>query len=352
MSDKTHLQMQKERILWVDYAKLIGIYLVILGHLNLRSDSVNAFINSFHMQLFFLLAGVCFKKEGVVTVLRKNARGLLIPYTSFQLLCYPYWLCKSYFQNHIPLTINNYFAKPVLGFFYGVVHDTQYSYMVIGACWFLLALFFIKVFASLVLKLPGYLQLLSCIISVVSGILLKTQGIMLPFSLNVSLLCLPLFLSGFYLKDWMDTALKRLSLKSKLLVIAILACGLYTLANMNGMFHVCDGVWGKTIYLYYINAVMGGGIIILLASLVKTANTFFLFLSRNTMIIMVFEIYAYAPFKLIIQRLLNVSEGQQDYMPFLLGLIVAAASLLVSSIPCFVINHYFPFLIGKKKSTE
>lgn len=260
MNEIETTEQKKTRILWIDYAKLLGIYLVILGHLNLSSVSANAVINSFHMQLFFLLAGACFKKESITSVIKKNAKGLLIPYVSFQLLTYPYWFAKSYFQNHIEFNFINYMLKPFLGFMYGVVFDTKYSFMVCGACWFILALFFIKLFSSMIVKLQGYLQLIICLILVCLSMLLKYFHITLPFSLNVSFLCIPIFLLGFYAKDYINNFIKEITCKSKIIVAAILFLFLFTLANMNGVFHVGDGTWGKTIYLYYINAMTGGGL--------------------------------------------------------------------------------------------
>lgn len=347
--NEAELAVKKTRILWIDYAKLIGIYFVILGHLNLNSVSANVIINSFHMQLFFFLSGVCTKKESVISVLKKSARGLLIPYVSFQILCYPYWFAKSYFQKHIELNFINYVFKPFFGFLYGVVFDTKYSYMVVGACWFLLALFFIRLISSLIIRLPDYLQLISCFILVLIAMFLKHFSIMLPFSINISFLCVPIFLMGFYAKDWINDFMQKVSLKFKLVIVVILSFALFTLANMNGIFHVGDGAWGKSIYLYYINAILGGGGIVFFAGLIKKENRFLQFLSRNTIIIMIFELYVYAPFKVVIQKIMQVPVGQQDYMPLWLASLVSLVSLVLCAIPCFIINKWFPFLIGKKK---
>lgn len=45
---------------WVDWTKIIGIFLVTLGHGNLVSVELNTFIYSFHMPLFFILSGILF----------------------------------------------------------------------------------------------------------------------------------------------------------------------------------------------------------------------------------------------------------------------------------------------------
>lgn len=340
---------QTNRILWVDYARLIGIYLVILGHLNLRSNGINAFINSFHMQLFFLLGGFCFNRSDFLSIFKKSCRGLLIPYVFFYIVCYPYWAAKKYFQDHLEMTVINYVIKPFLGFLYGVVYDTECSFMVIGAAWFLLALFFIRLFAALILKLPNPLQLLAVVGSASLGFVLNSLGIMLPFSINVSLLCVPIFLCGYYAKSAINRYL-LISSWSKIIVIAVCICCLYTLSSENGMFHVSDGVFGNVIWLYYINALLGGGIIILISSLFTKENRFLLFLSKNTIIIMFFEVYAFAPFKILMQRVLSVPYGVQDFMPLWMGGLIALISLCLCAIPCYIINRWLPWCIGRKSN--
>jgi len=50
----------KDRITWLDKCKLIGIWLVIIGHLNISKDYQD-FIYAFHMLLFFFISGYLYK---------------------------------------------------------------------------------------------------------------------------------------------------------------------------------------------------------------------------------------------------------------------------------------------------
>lgn len=89
--------MTKTRINWIDIAKGIGILLVILGHSprDIMVDSYPAihfmfsFIYSFHMPLFFFLAGVTFhsfkKSDGFII---KKTRQLFIPLICYSLTIY------------------------------------------------------------------------------------------------------------------------------------------------------------------------------------------------------------------------------------------------------------------------
>lgn len=48
-----------KRIDWIDVAKGVGIFLMVMGHTSMP-DAVNRWIYSFHMPLFFLLSGLVF----------------------------------------------------------------------------------------------------------------------------------------------------------------------------------------------------------------------------------------------------------------------------------------------------
>ena len=49
-----------KRIEWIDMAKGIGIILVIMGHISFRPESLNVWLCSFHMPLFFFLSGLTY----------------------------------------------------------------------------------------------------------------------------------------------------------------------------------------------------------------------------------------------------------------------------------------------------
>lgn len=78
----------KQRIQWIDIARAMAMFLVFFGHLG---DSwfpalkpIFRAIYTFHMPLFFVLSGLFFKPTiEFVSLLKKRARTLLIPYYVF-----------------------------------------------------------------------------------------------------------------------------------------------------------------------------------------------------------------------------------------------------------------------------
>lgn len=69
-----------KRVQWVDIAKGISIALVIIGHTLLNDDILRKLIFSFHMPVFFILAGYTFRVKPNKEVLASSAKRLLVPY--------------------------------------------------------------------------------------------------------------------------------------------------------------------------------------------------------------------------------------------------------------------------------
>lgn len=67
---------------WIDWAKAIGIYLVVVGHCTFTNTNIEGFIYTFHMPLFFLISGFLYKKEklSITLYLKKLTNRLLVPY--------------------------------------------------------------------------------------------------------------------------------------------------------------------------------------------------------------------------------------------------------------------------------
>lgn len=108
------------RELWVDYAKAIGIMLVVYGHvargicqsfnsMNANFQLIDSVIYSFHMPLFFFLSGIFFvastKKHGHKKMLLSKIDTILYPYILWSLLqgMLEFWL-STYTNGQVTLT--------------------------------------------------------------------------------------------------------------------------------------------------------------------------------------------------------------------------------------------------------
>lgn len=140
----------KKRIKWVDIAKGIAIILMVIGH-TIPYNAINIFIFSFHMPLFVILSGITYKppknKEDIKNRIKKYIKQLLIPYIITLLICTTL------------LTIDNNFSFLNLGkqivknLIWGNGCDYTFlgvNFVGVGALWFLIALFFSKLFFDII----------------------------------------------------------------------------------------------------------------------------------------------------------------------------------------------------------
>lgn len=144
-------QMMSEsnpRQMWKDIARGVGIFFVVYGHVLRGLASAHIIgkesffycsdysIYTFHMPLFFLLAGL-----NVEHSLQKGKKNFLLG--KLWLIAYPYFLW-SLFQGSVQIALARYINAPPSW------HDlAQIAWKPIGQFWFLLALFIVHLLAML-----------------------------------------------------------------------------------------------------------------------------------------------------------------------------------------------------------
>jgi fucose 4-O-acetylase-like acetyltransferase len=209
------------RDLWVDYAKGIGIVLVVYGHV--ASGLFNAgipvdehafrladsVVYSFHMPLFFFLSGLFFysslEKRGAVRMVASKVDTILYPYVVWSLIqgCIEVLLSR-WTNGHITLSeVLNLFWRPRAQF------------------WFLYALFFISLICTAVfVRVPqrraGWVTVLAALLFLVDiGVRdLPLYGYIRNFGVY--------FVAGIYfnsIKDWLLRNQGKLLLPALLLFL-------------------------------------------------------------------------------------------------------------------------------------
>lgn len=113
-----------KRITWIDNAKFLGIYLVVLGHSVSASDieyaAIRNFIYAFHMPLFVFLSGFLYKRGNIL----KDVLCILVPYLIYQVTNL-LWIQKG---NIIHFSIDwEQMQKLFIGILLGNGYDTACS---------------------------------------------------------------------------------------------------------------------------------------------------------------------------------------------------------------------------------
>ena len=171
----------KERIIWLDYFRVLAIYFVVVSHTPVSAD-FNLPLTYIRMPFFFLCSGLMFnidKEVDFIVFLKKKAHSLLIPFVTFHAISYPFWLI---FDRNFGADVSNAYPwyEPLPDIFLGrfAIDDAP--------LWFLTALFATEIIYYLLARCftSKYLFVLLPIMVVVGYLSQAFIDIELPFMLQ------------------------------------------------------------------------------------------------------------------------------------------------------------------------
>lgn len=185
-----------KRIEYIDVAKGITILLVIVGHVEELPPPIKSIIYSFHMPIFFLLSGYFFKKESLSVATKKMFRSLIIPYFvvgAIMRLC----------QIGINILEGNPFDYFDVFSLFGVTWKLgkDFDIVSVGAIWFLVVLFWSKIYLQVVIN-SKYSLMILVLLANISIFLTMVFGIILPFGIQQALVCSLFVFAGAICKKY------------------------------------------------------------------------------------------------------------------------------------------------------
>lgn len=193
----------KERDIVFDIMKGIGILAVMIGHYNdIPYMPIRHFCFSFHMPLFFIIAGYFHYRNDNAKVIKKSFKRLIIPYLATAAIMILY-SCYLTFVRH------DYFEVPkeicATIFVSGATHSSLLlgDFRPIGAIWFLVALFWCKVVFNYLqgnIKNSSLFYFITVNISIIAT-LIDRYLINLPFAILPGLSALIFYLLGYIAKN-------------------------------------------------------------------------------------------------------------------------------------------------------
>lgn len=326
---------QAKTIIWLDWVRTIGIYLVVLGHLMLPPLEKN-WIYAFHMPLFFFISGFLFNSQkwhNFSSFLIAKTRTLLWPYFFLNIVTYILWVIKMQVEPDSSVSIINAFFQ----IFYGGVlpHNTP--------LWFLMALFIVEIIVFVLLDKVNKF----CILFIFVVLSWTTQYVgWVPFYIDAAIVGVPFYIAGYLYKDKIRLLL---SLRFWLLVVIGILLTLLTLllSQWNGRVDMFSNGFGANFSLFWLNAIVGIVLMFVLGKLCDRCLgnvTFIRFISRNTIIILALHITVIrllkGPFILfgISSELWNNIWG---------NILIAVIVVLILYPIIFFINRNCPWMTGK-----
>ena len=238
-----------KRDISIDIVKGIGMIAVILGHMSLPEKAID-FIFTFHMPLFFLINGYFFKKKSFKQCIWQKFRSLIVPYLVTSILVIASSTFWSILRGEDISTIISTIKMWLAATLYGsgtYTHFLKWDIHIIGAIWFLLAMFWADIIFNLLLKIKGT-YIWGILLAVIGYV--TTEIIWLPTSLQAGLTAILFVEIGYIARrhDLLEFALNHMLV----LIVAALLWGnsivngghLYMVGNHygNGIFDVLGAV--------------------------------------------------------------------------------------------------------------
>ena len=191
--DDTIMLQNGKHLAWPDVAKGICIISVVFGHLEV--PWLNAIVFTYHLPVFFLLAGYFLKKTDPVDFVSAKARRLLIPYAVTCIIIIVLAAIASILKKNSPIPSMLYWTNAAL-YAAGDSWTTPFTIRAIGAIWFLWALFISLIITNYCIE-RKYYQIIICIIAFVGWASFQVSNVWLPLSIQAGMLDSVYLLIGY-----------------------------------------------------------------------------------------------------------------------------------------------------------
>jgi acyltransferase len=271
------------RLDWIDNARGIGIFTVILVHsmipmnYDVYLESAVALLAGFAIALFFIMAGMTYNgdknRNSLKTYAISRGRQLLIPYFAL------YIIMMILF---IPLagSVATYLtsADVIFWFLYGAGPPGQATHL-----WFLPVLFFgLMLFVAIESLTHSYdprvrwplVVLLPVLAFWITDIF---SPMLVPWRINSILIATAFCIVGHEMQRY--NGLKQWRTNSKILdvvIFLILAVVLFVVSQYNGFFNFVEDSFGENAWLYLVTGTAGTILVFMLSTLFKSRRVEFL----------------------------------------------------------------------------
>lgn len=242
--------MIKEKLNWVDNLKALGILAVILGHI---ASPFGSFIYSWHMPLFFMIAGFFIKYDLTIKeFIIKDFKRLMIPYFIFAIVGLVMETLKRMVLHRESLD----YIHELQGIF--IWMDMAFlinSYAFV--LWFLPALFFSRIILVAIDKLIKNIFIQLFVVSILFGFSFYIQ---LPFSIDNGLnAILFVFLGSIFYKFYQENKM--------LYLLPFILIGLYSMYGIPSL-----DIATKSYQNVFLNILFASSIVYVFILLFKKLN--------------------------------------------------------------------------------
>lgn len=195
--------MNRRRDESLDIAKGIAIIAVVFGHCFLFP--YKQFIDSWHMPLFFIIAGYLYKPKELLSAIKKDFDRLVLPYLFFAILvCLKFTVFKGFLANDWFTTIDKWMALVWANAASDHTSLFLNKYSGIGVIWFLPSLFWCRILYNFLYNKINLeiIRFISCLILSLLAVFLDVYLVNLPLGILTGMSALIFYYIGNYVKTY------------------------------------------------------------------------------------------------------------------------------------------------------
>lgn len=308
----------------ITIAKAIGIILMVIVHAGLPQMEAN-FIIMFHMPLFFIVSGYCFKEKYLsnnTDFIKRKIKGLYIPYIKYALL---FLLLHNLFF-HLNIYNDSYGFKGEVSHLYSIKEYLLKAFQIItamkkheqllGGYWFIKQLFLSSILSFFIIKKCKSHLLPILVGTIIACILTNYFNLHIPYiDINsLTLLSTFFFISGYYIRT--HTAIfKNNNYISILYFIIVLVISLLIPTSMLRFNYI-------NIIPYSIAAIAGTLLVLHISDKInksqyKVLTLPFIYIGNNTLPILTWHFLSFKLASILIISIQNRPIQQLAYFPII-----------------------------------
>jgi fucose 4-O-acetylase-like acetyltransferase len=331
---------------WIDNLKGLGIILIVFHHSFFPSDNIiKHYFISFMVPLFFFISGFLYSQKPNFTIwdyLKTRLKRLIIPYLCFNLLAYLFLGLEGLITKNAHFFTISGLKNFLKYLFYGIYTHVPGNHVMNIPTWFLPCLLFTGLYFYLIdnyLKSRNLKLLIIVILSVLIFFESQHTNFRMPFSMDIAFMALLFYGIGNLFKNEIINLVQHVTNYYLLLIPILVAINVYFVNDTEMSTNGYDNY-----FKLIICSIAGITVFTIISKVI--GKSFLGYYGANSIIVLCMQWINRMCYSLIVFLSFNLLSKNPGYISGIVQTIVC----MIFLIPIiYIINHYFPILIGNFK---
>lgn len=321
--------MCQMRYSWIDYAKVICIYMMVVCHSGLKGNMGTTLIYQFHMPAFYIISGYLFRPKG----LKKELLAFGVPLIAWGGGNLLYSFLRIFISSDLHLSDTYDVWLPI---FYSSIRSLYVHSQpsLFQGCWFVIVLWMMRILMELkIMRAYKYWILVICLLWSCLEPLFQWSEVIYDLRVYHLMSAFPFFITGMILKN-KNVIFLRGSLELKI----GLAFLFFAIALVQGMVDLYKYLFGENYVLFYVNALIGSYLLFNFCTRLPQRGWVETF-SIGTLLVLGLHGIVY--------KLINEGLARFGISNVYCAVFVGLAVMVICYYPIKWLNNKYPLLLGK-----